>query len=91
MAFSDRWLMCADCGKEFLWDAGEQAWFQSKGLVNEPKHCKHCRDQRRDGRNKPRKFSQINCDCCGTRAYVPFVPRGIKPVYCRPCFSSLHA
>ena len=50
-------LLCADCGEKFLFDAGEQAFFWSKGL-SEPRRCKPCRQKRKatlvpDGRLRP--------------------------------------
>ncbi|MBI2266811.1 MAG: zinc-ribbon domain containing protein, partial [Armatimonadetes bacterium] len=32
MAFSDRTLVCRDCGKEFIFTSGEQEFFAQKGL-----------------------------------------------------------
>lgn len=42
----DRKLICLDCGSDFTFEAGEQAFFLSKGLA-EPKRCKLCRAKRR--------------------------------------------
>ncbi len=39
----DRTLTCADCGKEFTWDAGSQEFFRERGLMNEPSSCRECR------------------------------------------------
>lgn len=86
MIFSDQWLICVECGRQFLWDAGEQAWYHVNKLEHPPKHCKVCRDRRRDKQHtEPRKYSRVNCERCGSLTFVPFVPHGIKPVYCRPC------
>ena len=43
---SDQLLVCAQCGQEFIFEAGEQRFFLSKGLAP-PKRCKACRDRRR--------------------------------------------
>ena len=92
MVTDDKSLVCVDCDRAFLWDAGEQAWFQSRGLANPPKRCKGCRDKRRDAQlHQPRQYLTVSCMSCGGPAYVPFVPRGIKPVYCRSCFSAVQA
>jgi CxxC-x17-CxxC domain-containing protein len=92
MNYSDMWLVCADCSRQFLWDAGEQAWFHERKLVNQPRHCKSCRNRRRDVRlHQPREYSKANCERCGSPTYVPFVPLGIKPIYCRMCLSVVHA
>lgn len=47
MEFEDKTLVCQDCGKEFTFTAGEQAFYKEKGLENEPKRCKECRDKRK--------------------------------------------
>jgi CxxC-x17-CxxC domain-containing protein len=92
MGFSDKWIVCADCGRQFLWDVGEQLWYHEKHLANQPKHCKSCRDRRRAARlNEPRHYSKVSCDRCGNPTYVPFVPLGIKPIYCRSCLTAARA
>ncbi|MBI3741662.1 MAG: zinc-ribbon domain-containing protein [Chloroflexi bacterium] len=47
MEFKDKYLKCAVCGREFLWDAGEQSWYHLNGLQNEPRRCKDCRNEHR--------------------------------------------
>ncbi len=47
MEFEDKTLVCQDCGKEFVFTAGEQAFYKEKGLDHEPKRCKECRDKRK--------------------------------------------
>jgi hypothetical protein len=42
MEFVDRELKCIDCGAEFVFTAGEQAFFHERQLTNDPKHCKQC-------------------------------------------------
>lgn len=92
MDFSDKWLMCVDCGKQFLWDAGEQAWFVSNHLENQPKRCKKCRDKRRvERKHQPHPITQVKCDSCGASTYVPFVPHRTKPIYCRMCLATVRA
>jgi len=44
--FHDKVILCFDCGKQFIFTAGEQAYFQSKSL-SIPKRCKPCRELRR--------------------------------------------
>ena len=43
----DKTLVCQDCGKEFVFTAGEQEFYKEKGFENEPKRCKACRDARK--------------------------------------------
>ena len=92
MALSDKTLVCADCGGEFIFTAGEQEFFASRGFVNEPKRCQPCRSSRRNQErggwgDGPKEMHPITCAQCGTDAMVPFRPRGDRPVYCSDCFS----
>ena len=41
--FEDKTLVCKDCGKEFVWTAGEQEFYASRGFENQPQRCKPCR------------------------------------------------
>ena len=43
MALSDKTLVCVECGAEFIFTAGEQEFFNSRGFTNEPKRCRSCR------------------------------------------------
>ena len=101
MSFSDKTLTCKDCGQEFIWTTGEQEFYQSRGLMNEPGRCPTCRAARRatggsgggygGGRSMggPREFYTATCSNCGGEARVPFQPRGDKPVYCSSCFEQV--
>ena len=51
MEFTDKTLVCQDCDNEFVFTAGEQAFYKEKGLENEPKRCKECREKRKAARN----------------------------------------
>jgi len=44
-------LVCKDCGKEFVWTAGEQEFYASKGFTNQPVRCPECRKARKSSRN----------------------------------------
>ena len=43
MEFTDKTLICKECGKEFVFSAKEQEFYKRKGLEHEPKRCKDCR------------------------------------------------
>ena len=45
MAFEDETLVCKDCGKEFIFSAGEQEFYAEKGFENKPVRCRDCRDK----------------------------------------------
>ena len=47
MSFTDTTLTCRDCGAEFVWTAGEQEFYQARGLVNQPGRCPACRQARK--------------------------------------------
>ena len=51
--YADKWLVCTECGRQFLWDAGEQAWYRLKRFINQPKRCRDCRDHKRNARFRP--------------------------------------
>lgn len=88
---ADKTLTCRDCGSQFTFTAGEQEFFRSKGLLNEPGRCPGCRATRRRG-GKPgaeREYFDAVCDSCGIETKVPFQPRGDRPVYCRDCFTKM--
>ena len=41
--YEDKKIVCKDCGEEFVWTAGEQEFYASKGLTNAPVRCAKCR------------------------------------------------
>ena len=93
MAFTDKTLVCADCGADFTFTAGEQEFHAEKGFTNEPRRCPSCRQARRDsgggrGGGGSREMFEAVCASCGNIARVPFQPRGDRPVYCSDCFRS---
>ena len=93
MAFEDKTLVCKDCGKEFIWTAGEQEFYAEKGFENAPARCRECRDKRKRTREggEERKMYKVICAACGKETEVPFEPNDDRPVYCRDCFSKRRA
>lgn len=94
MAHIDKTLKCRDCGKDFIWTAEEQDFYEGKGFTP-PLRCKECRLQARarhdnngGGGRGPRQSFPIVCAQCGAEDTVPFQPKGDKPVLCRNCFRS---
>lgn len=50
----DKKLICKDCGKEFLFTEGEQAFYKEKGFENEPVRCPDCRRERKQQQQQNR-------------------------------------
>lgn len=86
MAFSDQTLVCVDCGKEFVFSAAEQEFFQTKGF-QAPKRCPDCRKIKKEQRRGEKKQYEIVCSKCGEKGYVPFQPLDPKAkLLCEKCF-----
>jgi hypothetical protein len=41
--YRDMPLVCRSCGATFIFTAGEQEYYSSRGLLNEPTRCPACR------------------------------------------------
>ena len=48
---ADKTIVCKDCGKEFIFTEGEQAFYKEKGFDNEPVRCVECRRARKAQQN----------------------------------------
>jgi CxxC-x17-CxxC domain-containing protein len=94
--FQDRSIKCVDCGEDFVWTGGEQVFFHDKGLKNEPKRCKTCKQAKNDRLSaiaaaqasgvRQRIEVSVQCAQCSQPTTVPFYPSQGRPVYCRTCF-----
>lgn len=89
IVFLDKTLVCEECGKEFIWPAGEQEFFAVMGFDNIPKRCPDCRKQRRYRHRRPPVMYETTCAQCGEITVVPFVPTQGRPVYCRSCLEMM--
>ena len=87
--YEDKTLVCKDCGKEFVFSAGEQEFYASRGFENEPQRCKECRDARKNATRGTREMFEATCAACGKVARVPFQPREDRPEYCSECFAKM--
>ena len=96
--YPDRPIKCVDCGENFIWTGGEQVFFHDKGLKNEPKRCKPCKQAKNErlaaiaaaqsSGVRQRIEVSVQCAQCGQQTTVPFYPSQGRPVYCRSCFLS---
>lgn len=85
MEIADKEIVCRECGSAFVWTAGEQQFFQEKGLTNIPSRCPICRKKR----NVRHDFAQtydIICSICGKKAKSPFKPDNPDDLVCQECF-----
>jgi CxxC-x17-CxxC domain-containing protein len=92
----DSSIQCIDCREQFIWTAGEQAFYHSKGLTNPPKRCKPCKkekNKRLDAIEHARATGQryrvdikAQCARCEKMTTIPFYPSQGRPVYCRACY-----
>jgi len=95
MSFQDKSLQCADCGREFTFSAGEQEFYSSRGLQNEPRRCPDCRRAKKSerygnsGYKSQRQMFPAVCADCGKDTEVPFEPREDRPVYCSDCYNKV--
>ena len=87
MSFADRNVTCVHCGMTFVFSGGEQQFFQEKGFVHEPKHCKQCKARSRKTIRRGRDDTHVICCECGIDTTVPFKPSQNRPVLCATCFS----
>ncbi len=86
----DKTLTCKDCGKQFVWTAGEQQFYQDKGFTNPPSRCPEDRAKNKASQSGQRQEFTITCANCGKQDTVPFQPRG-DDVLCRDCFKAKKA
>ena len=56
--YTDKTLVCKDCGNEFVFTAGEQEFYAEKGFQNEPTRCKACRQSERERVAEARRIQQ---------------------------------
>jgi CxxC-x17-CxxC domain-containing protein len=103
--YQDRELTCKECGSVFVFTAGEQEFYSSRGFEHLPGRCPQCRAARKarqaesgysnggsyssGPRRVAREMHPAVCSACGKDTEVPFVPRGDKPVYCSDCFAQV--
>ena len=69
--YEDKTLICKDCGKEFVFTAGEQEFYAEKGFQNQPQRCRPCRQARKGNAAPQREMYTGVCAACGKEARVP--------------------
>lgn len=85
--FRDMGLKCCECKADFVWLARDQAFYAEKGLTNQPKRCKPCRDLKNARHQRGGRVVTVAiCEECGESCSVPFEPIHGTPIFCRRCF-----
>lgn len=80
---ADKNLVCRDCGSTFVFTSGEQEFYATKGLVNEPVRCPSCRSARKSSRALEDEEGYVRYG-----AFVSFggrTPRQMHPATCAEC------
>ena len=98
--FEDQSILCIDCGKDFIWTAGEQNFYRDKELQNPPKRCKTCKQAKNERISsiaaakaagiKQKIEVAVYCASCKGYTTVPFYPSQGRPVYCRSCYLEMN-
>ena len=91
--YTDKTLVCKECGQEFTFTAGEQEFYAEKGFEHEPQRCRDCRAKFKASRGQgaTRQMYSAVCAECGKECQIPFEPRNDRPVYCSECFRAKNA
>ena len=91
--YTDKTLVCKDCGQEFVFSAGEQEIYAEKGFEHEPQRGRDCRAKFKASRGEggARQMFDATCANCGNPCKVPFEPHDDRPVYCSECFRNRSA
>lgn len=84
MAMQDRSIVCRDCGRDFVFTAGEQEFYASKGLQHDPVRCPDCRNARKNSRTAPEATSGYT-NYRGAASFGGRTPRQFHPAACAMC------
>lgn len=85
--FEDKELTCRDCGNPFVWTAGEQEFYATKGFTNPPSRCPDDRKKAKMERRSNTEKYEIICANCGKPGEVPFKPQNPEGLLCGECFA----
>lgn len=83
MTYTDRTLICVDCGTPFVHSAADQEFYAERQFASDPKRCTGCRATRRAARDSGADFHDIG----GPRGYDrgDRVQREYFAVICSEC------
>jgi cold shock CspA family protein len=81
MTYQDKEITCRECGGAFMFTAGEQEFYASKGFSNEPTRCPAQRRARKNGNSLP--AGSCSDDVTGNGQ----IPESDRPSYNRGGYS----
>ena len=85
----DKIIQCKECGDDFVFSAGEQQFFQTKGF-SAPQRCKNCRQKGRqtvEKNDRDVKYTQVTCKSCHKTEKIPFEILGDpNELLCQECW-----
>jgi CxxC-x17-CxxC domain-containing protein len=84
MEYSDITLKCRDCGTDFVFTAGEQAFYAEKGFTNRPSRCSSCRSAYKSRRDSGGS-SYSSGGMGGGYSSGPRAERQMYPATCDEC------
>jgi len=84
MAMQDRSIVCRDCGNSFVFTAGEQEFYASKGLQNDPVRCPDCRTARKSERTSLEETAGYT-RYGGAASFGGRTPKQYHPAACAMC------
>ena len=95
---NDKTITCRDCSTQFTFTSGEQEFYKTKGLLNEPTRCTSCRSNRRtsvrDGGGSSMPTTTPAGGVMSQDGYVRYgafasfggrTPRQMHPAMCAEC------
>jgi CxxC-x17-CxxC domain-containing protein len=86
---TDKIPACRDCGVDFVFTAGEQDFFASRGLTGEPGRCPTCRAERKADRGG--KYTGGAYTSGGlSSTFGQRREREVFPVVCGACGTNAH-
>jgi CxxC-x17-CxxC domain-containing protein len=87
----DQRIKCVDCGEEFLFTAGEQAFYREHNLTHAPTRCKKCRTNRKGTRGGAEGGRGGNGGHGGRQQAAEGArSRELHPAVCSQCGSETH-
>ena len=83
---SDQTLTCRDCGQQFVFTAGEQAFYTERGF-SPPMRCQSCRAKRKADRNASGGYDAGGYGASGGSGNGGYSsgPRQLYPAVCSNC------